>query len=60
MDKQVVDDKFFQIIHQFNVKKITSKDFDSILLNKIHSFHDRNGRTCKILLANDDIIRQNI
>ena len=32
----------------------------SILSNKIHSFCDGNGRTCKILSANDDTIRQNI
>ena len=28
--------------------------FYSILLNKIHLFYDRNGRTCKILFARDD------
>ena len=35
-----------------------SRKFYSILLNKIHPFYDGNGRTYKILFANDDIIRQ--
>ena len=37
-----------------------NEKFYSIFLNKIHPLYDRNGRTCKILFANDDIIRQNI
>ena len=50
MDKELIEDKL----------KITSTKFYSILLNKIHPFYDGNGRTCKILFANDDVIRQNI
>ena len=57
MDKELIQDMLYQIIDQFNERKIISTKFYSILLHKIH---DRNGRTCKILLANDDIIRQNI
>ena len=53
-------DKLYQIIDQFNERKITPTKFYLILLNKIHPFYDRNGRTCKILFANDDIIRQKI
>ena len=60
MDKELIEDKFYQIIDQFNEKKITSTKFYSILLNKINSFYDGNDRTCKILFANGDIIRQNI
>ena len=40
-------------------KKITSTNFYSILLSKIHPFYHENGRTCQILFANDDMIRQN-
>ena len=40
-------------------KKITSTKFYSILLKKIHPFYHENGRTCQILFANDDMIRQN-
>ena len=64
MDKEVIEDKLYQIIGQFNERKITSTKFYSILLNKIHSFYKNgwngNGRTCKILFAKDDIIRQYI
>ena len=57
VDKEVIEDKFYQIIHQFIERNIISKKFYSILLNKIHPFYDGNGKTCKMLFANDDIIR---
>ena len=57
MDKEVIEDKFYQIIHQFIERNIISKKFYSILLNKAHPFYDGNGKTCKMLFANDDIIR---
>ena len=60
MDKELIEDKLYQIIDQFNERKITSTKFYSILLNKTHPFYEGNGRTCKILFANDDIIKQNI
>ena len=55
----------FDVIKEILIseKKFTetnSTKFYSILLNKIHPFYDGNGRTCKILFANDGIIRQNI
>ena len=60
IDKELIEDRFYQIIDQFNKRKITSTKSYSILLNKIHSFYDGNDRTCKILFANDDLKRQNI
>ena len=60
MDKELIEDKIYQIIDQFIKRKITSTKFYSILLNKIHVFYDENGRKCKIMFANDDRIRQNI
>ena len=60
MNKELIEDKLYQMIDQFSERKTTSTKFYSILLNKIHPFYDENGRTCKILFANDDIIRQNI
>ena len=60
MDKELIEDKLYQIIDLFNEKTITSTKVYSILLNKRHPFYDENGTTCKILFANDDIIRQNI
>ena len=58
MDKELIEDKLYQIIDQFNEREITSTKFYSILLNKIHPFYDGSGRTCEMLFANDDIIRQ--
>ena len=58
MDIELIEDKFYEIIDQFSERKITSTKFYSILLNKVHPFYD--GRTCEILVANDDVIRQNI
>ena len=53
MDKEIIEDIERK-------RKITSTKFYSILSNKVHPYHHGNGRTCKILLANDDIIWQNI
>ena len=48
IDKDLIKDKFYQIIDQFSERNITSTTkFYSILLNKIHQSHDGNGRTCK-------------
>ena len=60
MGKELIDDKLYQIIDQLNERKITSTKFYSILLNKIHPFYDGNSRTCKILVADDVMKRQNI
>ena len=43
--------------YRFDKIKLYQTKFFSILLNKIHWFYDGNGRTCKILFANDGIIR---
>ena len=55
-----MEDQFYQIVDQFNERKITPTKFYSIFLHKIHSFYDVDGRMWKILFANDHIIRQNI
>ena len=60
VNKELIKDKLYQIIDQFNESKIMSTKFYSILVNKIRPFYDGNGRTCKILFTNDDITRQNI
>ena len=59
MDKELIEDKFYQTIDQFSEREITSIKFYSIFLNKIHPFYKGNGRTCKILFANRRI-KQNI
>ena len=53
IDKEFVENKLYQIIDQFHERKNTSTKFYSTFLNKINSFFDGNGRTCKILFAND-------
>ena len=56
MNKDVIEDKLYQIINQFNERKITSTKFYSMFLNKIHPFYDGNSEACKILFADDDTI----
>ena len=60
IDKKLIEDQLYQIKYQFNEKKTTSTKFYSIPLNKMHPLYDGNSRTCNILFANDDVIRQNI
>ena len=60
MDKELIEDKLYQIIDKFSEIKVTTTKFYSILLNKIQPFYDGNGRTCTILFANDDIIYRQI
>ena len=45
MDKDLIKDKLYQIINEFNESKITPVNFYLILLNEIHPFYDGNDRT---------------
>ena len=54
MGKDLIEDRLYRIIDPFNERKITPLQFNSILLNEIHPFYDRNGRTYQILICNDD------
>ena len=58
IDKDLIEDKLYQIIHQFKERKITPITFYLILLNKVHPFYDGNGRKCKIHFANDNNINK--
>ena len=60
MDKKLIEHNLYQIIDQFNERKSKSRKSNSIFLNKTYQFYDRTGRACRILFANDDIIRQSI
>ena len=53
MDKDLKEDKLYQLIDQFNEKKINHRDFYFVLLDNTHPTHDRNGRTCKILFISN-------
>ena len=56
-DKDLIENKLYQIIDQFNENKITHKKFYLILLNEIYPFYDGNDRTCKIQLVNNETIK---
>ena len=56
MDKDLIEDKLYEIIDQFNKNKITRTKFYSRLLNEIHPSYDGTVRTCKILFPNYDKI----
>ena len=58
IDEELIEDKFYQTIDQFNEKKIPK--FYLIPLNKIQTFYNGNGRTCTKLFSTDDIIVQKI
>ena len=42
MDKDLIEGKLYQIINQFNERKIMSAKFYSVLLNQINPFFDGN------------------
>ena len=48
MGKDLIEDKLYQLIDQFNKRKTNHRDFYYELLNNIHLFDNGNGRTCKI------------
>ena len=52
IDKDLIEDRLYQIIDQFNERKIKRVTFYWILQYEIHRFYDRNGKTCKIQFTN--------
>ena len=56
MNKDLIEDKLYQIIDQFNERKTTPVKFYSILLNKTNQFFDKTERTPITLVANDNKI----
>ena len=56
MDKDLIEDKLYQIMYQFSKRKNTPLKLYSVIIHKIHPFYDGNGRICRILFANDDNI----
>ena len=47
MDKYLIEDKLYQLIDEFNERKINETDFYFVLLDNTCPFYDGNGRTCK-------------
>ena len=56
MDKDFIEDKLYQLVDQFNERKINHRDFYSEFLNNIYPFYDGNGRTCKILFVSSSYL----
>ena len=44
MDRDLIEDKLYQLIDQFNEKNIIHEDFSFALLHNMHPFYDGNGR----------------
>ena len=53
IEKDLIEDRFYQITDQFSEKKITPAKFYLIFLQEIHSFYNGNGNLCQVLFAND-------
>ena len=49
MDKDLIKDKLYELIDQFNEREINGRDFYSVLLDNTQPFYDGNKRTCKII-----------
>ena len=50
MDKDLTEDKLYQLKEQFNERKINHIDFQYVIFENMHPFYDGNRRTCGILL----------
>ena len=63
VDKDLIENKLYQIIDQFNERKITTAKFYLILINEIHPFYDGNGRTCRyclLMMIHDKVYGKNL
>ena len=49
MDFTRIESELYELVDQFNKRKITPRTFCEIFLNKIGPFAAGNGRTCKLL-----------
>ena len=51
MDKDLIENKLYKIIDQFNERKTTPAQLYSIRLKKSHPFYGGNGRTSKSMFG---------
>ena len=56
MGKDLIEDKLYQLVHQFNERRINHRDFYSTLPNNRHLFYDGNGKICKILFVSSILL----
>ena len=54
MDTSRIEVKLYQLVDQWNDRRITPRHFRDVFLDRIHPFADENDSTCKILI-NDKI-----
>ena len=52
-NKDLIEDKLYQLKDQFNERKINHGDFYFASPDNIYPYCDRNGRTCKILFVSN-------
>ena len=51
IDKDLIENKLYQLVDQFNERKTNQRNFHSKFLGNIHPFYDGNRTTCQILFA---------
>ena len=51
LDFTKIEFELYNLVDQYNDRYITNRQFCQIFLDRIHPFHDGNGRTCKILFS---------
>ena len=49
LEKPLIEPALYQLVAEFNERKVTYNQFCNIFLGLIHPFRDGNGRICKIL-----------
>ena len=49
LDKSLIELALYQLVDEFNERKVTHNQFCNIFLDLIHLFRDGNGITCTIL-----------
>ena len=49
LEKTLIEPALYQLVDEFNERKLTHDQFCNMFLDLIHPFRDGNGRTCKIL-----------
>ena len=48
-DKSLIELALYQLVDDFNKRKVTHNQFSNIFLDLIHPFKDGNGKICKNL-----------
>ena len=49
LEKSLIEPALYQLVDEFNERKVTHNQFCNIFLDLIHPFRDENRRTCNIL-----------